>query len=313
MIHPPTRGSTSMNSNIVLLSVVCGALFVGCASIAGQEAPSVRVRMTKDRYGMHEPIGINMVFNNPTDQPLLVPLGAPGFVREFLYGLIKFKPKDENIAVREEFAGLHIFNYRVSQYTIQPKEHLEAVVYIQRFYQQPSVGPHIFSFSFQPQGYLKSANNEKPIEIIKAEGDLKFSVFATDRKQQRGMLEALVKQIREKKNLYDIEALSVVDDAVVIPFLGKLAADPQGLHVSSIYDAINRFGHDKKALALVIEAVDSKEPCLSPIEILTLLCYWKYPLSAEQIRRLRMKGNSAVEAKVQEYIKLMDEELKKTH
>ena len=75
-----------MKSNLVLLCLMGGTLG-GDAALGAEEVPSVRLRMTKDRYGTNEPIGVAIVFNNPTGHPLQLLLDNSTFTHDFENGI----------------------------------------------------------------------------------------------------------------------------------------------------------------------------------------------------------------------------------
>ncbi len=298
-----------------LFGLICGIVLNDGALAAPETVPTVSVRMISNRYATNEPIGVAVVFENPTRYPLRLSFDHPTFKLDFVNGSLKLNSNDDAIRVRKEFTGLRITNYSVVQTIVPPNKKVESKFHIQQFFNQPPPGTHTFSYSFRHTGCLMKPRDEEDGITVKAEGKLSFLVEAVEAKEQRAVFEKLVKTIQEKdqssKSLCEIQALATVDDPIVIPYLARLAAGRKDPHLSPVYAAINRFANDKKAIAVVNEALESNNPSMSPIEIVTLLCYWKHRLSVSQIQRLQKNGDKAFEARLQEYLRIMNDQLKK--
>lgn len=247
--------------------------------LAGGDDPVPRVDVTieigKARYVAGEPVDVRVTFTNKDKRAVQIETVYP------IFDGVSVESTD--LIAREGLGG----SLSGTLQSIEPGKNWSTRFYLQRYVKAPKPGPHHARINFQVQAYDPKDYPAGPAATLKAMTEVRFRVEPG----RPGELAALLKPYGDAIKVDGphaddwacreaVEALSVVDDPAVIPFLFDMLDDSPG---DSPYRLLDKFRDHEEARLGVVKLLRSDDQ-RKAVFALARLADWHHLLAIEDVR-----------------------------
>lgn len=308
---------------ILLASGSGGSLTTGPHAINAErwwEKPLMNVRLAKAKFSEGEPIGVEVSILNYSSKEIAVELDYPRF-RSPSTGRSPFDWPDTGLKIRiisneqkarDELGGL------TPLVRIPPGDGFTTTTYLQRYIESPNPGEYHIPYHFEV-GYITVISDENGFSpladraghirhaVLKTAGELRVKVTPKSTENLMNVLDnyldnILINDRWSWKKHAAVEAISVMDDRIVVPTQIRLLEEP-GL-VGYGLEALSRHPEDRRALAAVLECLDPDRYHPSDVaKALDVLSNWDYKLKPEVIQRLQKRDEHLIRQAMSRYFK----------
>lgn len=267
---------------------------------------SLSIALEKESFAEGEPIKLTLTVSNEGMDPFKFEMKNP-WARWTSFNKLTFHSDDPAFGLQSmpfiEYDGL------VPAFTLKSGEKREFTLFLQRYVKQPLPGDHEVNYEcelpirFQPpedKGYVEVFNPHfRP--FAEGKGKLVFKVEPSRKEELEKIYSHYLDLIKESASRQEAdEALSVVEDPLVVPFLLQA-----GLHGGTQATwALARFPKVKEAQEHYLSLLKG-----SPDNILcglAVLAEWKYELPLAEVRRLMQNEKAFYHDAAVQYIKAVN-------
>lgn len=293
-----TFEASSRGPRVLILVLLGMVVLLACI---GKGSPELAIRMQKAEYMEGEPIGIEISIANPGQEEAKVMFDYPRF--GLATGTFQIDARDAGLKAKtfEPGTGGVVPTIRVT-----PGETFTTTIFLQRFVEQPGPGKYQIPFSLELARADASPIEGGNTSFLKSRGRLSFLVRPTAPGQLDPILRRYAESLDEEAywtRRVAVEALSVTDDPIVVPYLKRILSDPSRGALG--LKALERFPNESDARAAIIEVLDSDQ-FLVVAQALEVLGRWKYELEFDKVRSLVGQTNTHILNKVLKYMVQVD-------
>lgn len=287
----------------------------------------VAVTMAKAVFLEHEPIEFKIALLTAGPGAVKPLLYYPTFLSLGAERRLTFDLKGTNLK-DAPYVDMDRFSLFDRRDWLKSGQTLTMRCFLQRHVSQPSPGKYRLPFKLDAD-YLMSRpgiNNEK---ATTTKGELAFAVLPKNKAELGNILQSFVDQAKiPEQGTESIEALTVISDPLVVPYLLKLhqhglehaplaAADPFGPkrlwmnHQASLaYRSLSGLARHKNvesALNAVLATLRSKGGN-NVNRALRILAEWKHEIRVEQLKELIDRNDSYLTQDIERYVKAIGRE-----
>lgn len=298
-----------MRISVRTLATASALLVAALAMLARAHAQapsaSLDVKLGKSTFIHGEPIEIRVRFLNSGPLPSELIFRYPNLRYGIARGGFEVDAKEAGLTLVPEPQRADVVMERVIGFKVKSGEAFGTRVFLQRFVEQPPVGKHDLPFTLLMGYEMEGAPGVKHDVIAK--GRLVFAVTPRDEDKLRKEFENYLAQAKGKtiSRREAVEALSVIKDPIVIPFLTQLADTPPRQLAG--LEALKPFKNSEAARLAVEDALNSADR-LVVMSALDILTEWKHQLSIRQVKRLLDREDEPITRATVRYIQAMDQE-----
>jgi len=279
------------------LLAACIFLGSGYTPCSGQSMLLIKVNITKSMFVEGEPVELSVTIANPGPKNAQIYMNYPTF-RAFDSGGINFKivaaPSEVKLTPPQDS------EHRVPIIEVTAEQEWTTRIYLQRFFSNLTPGRYRISYKLDLRHDTKMPDLNSGTSS--SEGELSFTIGAADQQQLKESLNQYSAKL-ESQNFWErraaIEALSLVEDPVVIPHLGmmvKLGLADYGLR------ALARFSKNEAAQSIVLNSLASKQAS-AVVQALTVLAGWGYKINTNDLQTLLKQDNIQIKIAALRYVK----------
>ena len=280
----------------LFLWAVCIFLASGYDPCAGQSTLTIKVNPTKSTFVEGEPVELTVtIFNNGKN--VRIYMNYPTF-RAFDSSGVTFKIVTAPSEVK--VTPLDDSEHRVPIIEVAAGQEWITRIYLQRFLSNLTPGRYRISYKVELRHDTKMPSPNS--DISSSEGELSFTIVAADQQQLKESLSQYSAKL-ESQDFWErraaMEALSLVEDPVVIPHLGvmvRLGMADYGLR------ALARFSKNEEAQSIVLNSLTSKQAS-AVVQALTVLAGWAYKVNTNDLQILLKRDNLQIKIAALRYVK----------